>query len=209
MMVFQKLRIWIRHLRYPGSAAYWEKRYVAGGDSGAGSSGLLAQYKAATVNQFVATHGITSVVEFGCGDGQQLQLAQYPAYLGLDIAPSSIHRCRELFALDPHKQFALYTPETFQPLEVQRDMALSLEVIFHLTEDRLYQLYMAHLFASARKWVVVFSSNGDDDTGGRFPHVRIRRFLADVPPGWVLHTQLPNPHSDRSMSEFYFFQKQE
>jgi hypothetical protein len=35
----------------------------------------------------VAERRIRSVIEFGCGDGNQLGLMRYPSYLGLDIEP--------------------------------------------------------------------------------------------------------------------------
>lgn len=60
---------WAFHRSFPGSAAYWEKRYERGGTSGPGSCGRLAQFKAEVVNRFVAEHDVQSVVEFGCGDG--------------------------------------------------------------------------------------------------------------------------------------------
>ncbi len=63
--------------------AYWENRYRRGGTSGAGSEGALADYKARFVNDFVAEHRIDSVIEFGCGDGRQLEGMRYPRYLGL------------------------------------------------------------------------------------------------------------------------------
>lgn len=197
----------IRRMRYPGSRRYWEKRYASGGHSGAGSSGLLAAYKAETVNRFVAENNIGSVVELGCGDGQQLSLAHYPDYTGLDIAPSAIARCQEIFKDDASKKFALYVPETFNPAACSADMALSMEVIFHLTEDGLYHRYLRHLFGSARRWVVIFSANADDTTQGIFPHFRPRRFLPDIPPGWALRAQYPNPHADISLSTFFFFEK--
>ena len=50
---FQQLRIAFRRLRYPGDGAYWERRYAKGGNSGTGSSGVLATYKAEIVNRFV------------------------------------------------------------------------------------------------------------------------------------------------------------
>lgn len=205
--MFGSLRFFIRRLRYPGSLVYWEVRYASGGHSGAGSSGRLAAYKAEWLNCFVTGQGIHSVVEFGCGDGQQLQLACYPAYTGLDVAPSAIARCRRLFAGDESKQFALYQPFQFKPEAVQADLSLSLEVIFHLTEDAVYRLYMQHLFAASRRWVVVFSSDEDDQTGGRFPHFRPRRFTPDVPPGWILRERVENPHRDISVSSFFVFEK--
>lgn len=207
MSLFQKLLIVFRRLRYPGSVAYWEKRYANGGDSGAGSSGVLAAYKAAVLNQFVLEQGIRSVLEFGCGDGQQLQVADYPAYTGLDIAPSAIKRCRQIFKDDAAKTFAVYDPASFNPAENQADATFSLEVIFHLTEEKTYRLYLEHLFASARQWVVIFAANAEDNTRGIFPHFKPRRFLPDVPPGWKLQRQVPNPHADISVSEFFFFEK--
>jgi SAM-dependent methyltransferase len=204
---FQKILVTIRRLRYPGSLRYWERRYARGGHSGAGSSGILAAYKAEVVNRFVAENGIMSVVELGCGDGQQLRLADYPAYIGLDISASAIARCRKIFAGDPTKTFAICGPKNFQVADYQSDMALSMEVIFHLTEENVYQKYLHDLFASARKWVVVFSSDETDSTGGIFPHFRPRRFTSDVPPDWVLRRQLTTPHRDISQSDFFFFEK--
>lgn len=205
--LFRKIRIFIRRLRYPGSRTYWERRYAGGGDSGAGSSGRLADWKAEVVNRFVQTHNIQSVVEFGCGDGQQLLLAEYPAYLGLDVSKTAVGRCRALFAADPSKIFELYDPFQFHPPGACADMALSLEVIFHLTEDDVYLLYLRHLFAAASRWVVIFSSDETDNTGGIFPHFRPRRFTPDVPPGWVLRERISNPHRDISVSDFFFFEK--
>lgn len=207
MHLVRKLLIALRRLRYPGSKIYWERRYAHGGDSGAGSSGKLAAYKAEIVNHFVQEHDIQSVVEFGCGDGQQLLLANYPSYFGLDISKTTVERCRVLFAKDPSKRFEIYRPETFNPADFQADVAISLEVIFHLTEENIYQKYLQHLFASARRWVVIFSSDEADATGGIFPHFKPRRFTPDVPPGWVLRERLTNPHRDLSVSDFFFFEK--
>src|SRR5579859_8234848 len=64
-----------RQLQFRGSSTYWEERYRAGGNSGAGSYGRLAEFKAEVLNGFVHSRGIRSVVEFGCGDGAQLALA--------------------------------------------------------------------------------------------------------------------------------------
>lgn len=207
MHFFKKLCIALRQLRYPGSPAYWERRYARGGDSGAGAAGRLAAYKAEVLNRFVREHNIQSVTEFGCGDGQQLRLADYPAYCGLDISKTAIARCRSLFAADASKKFEIYKPDTFSPDDFQADMTLSLEVVFHLTEEDLYRLHLQHLFTCARRWVVIFSSDEEDTTGGVFPHFRPRRFTPDVPPGWVLRERLANPHRDISVSDLFFFEK--
>lgn len=196
-----------RRLRYPGSVRYWEKRYAAGGNSGPGSSGILAAYKAQVVNGFVAEMNLHSVTELGCGDGQQLALAQYPAYCGLDIAPSAVDICRRKFSENKRYRFEIYHPDNFQYADYQSDITLSLEVIFHLTEEKLYRLYLQHLFACARKWVVIFSSDAPDNTGGVFPHFKPRHFTRDIPADWVLRRKTENPHRNLSISDFYFFEK--
>ena len=196
-----------RRLRYPGSIRYWERRYARGGDSGSGSSGRLAAYKADWLNRFVQEHEVQQVIEFGCGDGQQLQLAKYPNYLGLDVAPSAVRRCRELFAGDTSKQFAVYNPFSFEPTNGQADLALSIEVLFHLTEDAVYERYLQHLFTSSRRWVVIFAPDEPDRTGGQFPHLRPREFTKDVPETWILRRRDENPHRDISISDFFVFER--
>src|SRR5689334_12644093 len=100
---------------FPGSAEYWENRYSAGGHSGVGSYGSFAQFKADVLNEFVATNHIENVIEFGCGDGNQLSLAKYPKYMGFDVSSTALSKCRQRFESDPSKSFRLvsdYSGET-------------------------------------------------------------------------------------------------
>lgn len=198
----------LRRLRYPGSARYWQRRYARGGNSGSGSAGPLARYKADFLNRFVREHDIRSVVEYGCGDGRQLQLADYPQYTGLDIAPAAVARCQTLFAADATKRFAVYDPFSFQPADFQAELALSLEVVFHLTENDLYERHLRHLFASARRRVVIFAA--DEDRATPFPHFRPRRFTPDaarLAPDWRLIERVENPLGEWSVSQFFVFEK--
>jgi hypothetical protein len=78
---------------FPGSAEYWEKRYSTAGDSGVGSYGFFAEFKADVLNHFVFTHDIQTVIEFGCGGGNQLSLATYPKYLGFDVSSTVLEKC--------------------------------------------------------------------------------------------------------------------
>ena len=77
------------------SRKYWEDRYHQGGNSGAGSYGRLGQFKANVLNAFVSEWDIRSVIEWGCGDGHQLSLADYPEYLGIDISEKAVEICRK------------------------------------------------------------------------------------------------------------------
>ena len=71
------------------SARYWEDRYADGGNSGDGSQGLNAQFKADFLNAFVKEPKVMNVIEYGCGDGRQLQL------LAATIPPAPALMCRQ------------------------------------------------------------------------------------------------------------------
>ena len=84
---------------------YWEARYAAGGNSGKGSGGVFAEFKAEIVNTFVREHDIASVIDFGCGDGAQLALAEYAKYIGLDTSKTAVEMCRDRFKDDRTKTY--------------------------------------------------------------------------------------------------------
>lgn len=73
-------------IRFPGSKEYWEERYKGEGTSGLGSYGKFAEFKAEIINSFVKDNKINSVIDFGCGDGNQLSLFEIPYYIGLDVS---------------------------------------------------------------------------------------------------------------------------
>lgn len=87
--------------QFVGSADYWEKRYSSGGNSGVGSYDKFADFKARVLNRFVEEEKISSITELGCGDGNQLNYANYNVYLGVDVSETAIKKCSERFA---HKQ---------------------------------------------------------------------------------------------------------
>lgn len=194
------------------SRDYWETRYRTGRDSGAGSRGELARFKAETINAFVAECGVRRVVEFGCGDGRQLALAEYPSYLGLDVSPKAVEMCRRRFRGDETKSFRVLDPAT--PAEgVEADLALSLDVIYHLVEDEVFEAHMRALFAGPWRHVIIFSSNEDERVS---PHVRRRRFTDWVEAhaeGWALLRRVENPHqyqgdtSRGSTADFYIYER--
>jgi hypothetical protein len=197
---------------FPGSAAYWEQRYSAGGNSGVGSYALFAQFKADVLNRFVAAHRVQTIAEFGCGDGNQLSLATYPSYVGFDVSSTVISQCRERFKMDHSKAFHLvneYQGQTF-------DLALSLDVIYHLVEDDVYTHYMRTLFQASNRYVIIYASDTDDNRGYEGTYIRHRKFtrwIHDSLSNWKLIEHLPNRypyHGDYrkgSFAEFFIYEK--
>jgi SAM-dependent methyltransferase len=197
---------------FPGSERYWSQRYDSGGNSGPGSYNHLAEFKAEILNKFVKENSIPTVMEFGCGDGNQLKLADYPHYLGFDISSAAIDICKQAFAEDERKRFKTvkeYDGETAQ-------LTLSLDVIYHLIEDDVFHAYMERLFNSSERFVIVYSSDTDSNPPGQAPHVRHRKFTKWVEmnkPNWKLIEYIPNRYplkNDQhreSFADFYVFEK--
>ena len=146
----RRLSLLRQRLSFGGSAPFWDRNYARGGTSGAGSYGTLGTAKAEFLNAFVREHGVRSVTEFGCGDGHQLSLADYPRYIGLDVSRAAIALCKRRFADDPTKSFFLYDGSCFVDRAglFTSDLAISLDVIYHLVEDPVFETYMTHLFAA-------------------------------------------------------------
>jgi len=154
------------------------------------------------------------VIEFGCGDGNQLSLADYPAYIGLDVSETAIKLCIQRFVGDRTKSFFLYDPHCFSdPTGALRaDVAISLDVLFHLVDDSLFGLHLRHLFGAGARFVVICSSNA------AFPdaaaHVRHRTFTDTVAsgfPAWRLIEHIANPvpyngnYKETSPSDFFVY----
>jgi hypothetical protein len=197
--------------RFRHSADYWERRYLDGGNSGAGSYNRLAQFKAEFINDFVARNAVRSVIEFGSGDGAQLELASYPEYIGVDVSEAAIEATQSRFRSDPTKRF--YHPSVL-PQGTKAELALSLDVIYHLVEDDVFDRYMWALFDAATRFVIVYSSN--DERPPPAPHVRHRRFTDWIDknrPGFLLREHVPNTFpldendpENTSFADFYVFE---
>lgn len=209
-------RLWRRLIRpqrpFSTSQDYWITRYNAGGNSGDGSYNQLAAFKAETLNDFVTKAKIRQVIEYGCGDGNQLALSKYPSYLGFDVSGRALTLCKNAFAGDETKSFRHMSEYKGDRAE----LTLSLDVIYHLVEDDVFLDYMKRLFDSADRYVVIYSSNTDENRPNQEAHVRHREFsrwVDEARPSWKLRMRIPNryPFDCRtgrgSFADFYIYEK--
>jgi len=209
----------VNRLRFDNSSSYWEERYKKGRSSGEGSYGRLAAYKADVINSFIKKERVSSVIEFGCGDGNQLSLFQCPSYIGLDISANAISLCRRRFEGDITKSFFLYSPDCFidNGHIFIAQLTLSLDVIYHIVEDELFAKYMHDLFNASSKHVIIYSSN-DETIKEVSAHVRHRKFTNWVEKhcaDWNLVAKLTNPfpYNERdpkeatSFADFYVYNR--
>lgn len=206
------LRYFFRRRKEEGefcSHVYWRSRYEAGGNSGAGSYGRLAEYKAGFINDLVAQCKPRDVIEFGSGDGNQCSLLTIEKYTGVDISPSVVAACRTRFAR--HKGWRFLTEAEYQADPIQADLSMSLDVIYHLVEDEVFERYMATLFAASTEFVLIYSS--DTEMPSEATHVRHRRYsdwVAAHAPAFALvqvfeHPFPNSPGSDPRTTSFARF----
>ena len=187
------------------STVWWEQHYASGRDSVLGSSGLLGQYKASFVDEFIGEWNIQSVVDLGCGDGGQIsQMRRLPEYVGLDTSQTAIEKCRSRNSGELNKTFALRddweSTRTF-------DMAISLDVLYHLHERDVFEGYLGDLFGLAERFVILYTTNEDA------PYVpdacmRSRHFtpwVAQNLPRWELIAAPPPFEKTLSRASFFVY----
>jgi SAM-dependent methyltransferase len=194
---------------------YWKARWANGGGPGKGSRGRLAVFKAEVLNGFARENSIQSVIEWGCGNGDQFELLRFPSFTGIDISSHAIGACRSKFNGRSDCQF--FAADEYQQLG-KADLALSLDVIYHLTDDAAFNAYMRQLFDSANRFVIIYSSNWNGGWGSD-RHVRHRRFtdwVQDNALEWKLTRRIKNRYPRRpllllrqfrSFCDFYIFER--
>lgn len=150
---------------------FWENRYKVGGNSGAGSYGEYAKYKAEIINNYVQKYEIKTISDFGCGDGNQISLLKgFGSYSGYDISEFIVKKCREKFSDLP---MAFFNDINNMPAA---ELTLSLDVIYHIVDEKEYEKYLSCLFDKSKRFVLIFSSNHDNNNHGAKEYIHHRKF---------------------------------
>jgi len=199
------------------STSYWISRYETGGHSGQGSRGKLAYYKASVVNEIIKKYHIDKMIEFGSGDGYQCSLFNVESYIGFDVSEKMVQYCNNKYK---HRGWNFHTLQPTELLNnVSSSLTLSLDVIFHLIEDEVFDTYMQNLLNCSEKFVLIYSSDRDPEPGEKLsPHVKHRKYsdwIQKNAPDFTLVSRWTNPYryspgkdqSSTSFSEFKLFQK--
>lgn len=186
-------------------AGYWDRRYRSEGDSGAGSRGSEGDYKARFVSGLVKDLEAASVIDWGCGDGQVLEKLDLHGaeYTGVDVSEAAVARLRERFADRPDYAFTLpYGSERWE----RRELALSMDVLFHFPNDADYEEYLDRLFGSARRFVLIYTTDSEEGRTAR--HVRRRKITVDIAerfPEWELTRA--EPPLVEGLASFFLYER--
>jgi hypothetical protein len=144
---------------------YWDERYRRGENSGDGSYGEQLQKKLSLLKGL----GITSITDVGCGDfnfGKNL-LEIYPQakYTGYDLSSVIIEKNKKNF---PKYEFTNYG------VLPQADLILCVDVLFHILDDKNYELALQDLDNLWRKYLAVTAYEYDNpEIKG---HIKVRKF---------------------------------
>ncbi|WP_408643004.1 class I SAM-dependent methyltransferase [Lacrimispora saccharolytica] len=82
----------------------------------------------------------------GCGDGNQLSQIKYKRYVGVDVSQTIIEQNRVKFKDDNSKQLFCALTERALYIDNRYELAISMDVIFHLLEESVFEKYMEGLF---------------------------------------------------------------
>lgn len=188
------------------SSKYWENRYNSGGNSGCGSYNSNCDYKASVINRFLEQNKITSSIELGCGDGNQLSHINYKRYYGFDVSETAVKICKDKFEHEKEFNFT----SNLEDLPLKSELVLSLDVIYHLVEDGVYEKYIKDLFSKSSKYVIIFSTNYENNkTSSHVKHREILPYIKKQISDFDLFETLQTPNEIRTSANFYFFKKKE
>lgn len=208
----------IAKIMFRGSKNYWINNYEKGGNSGEGSYNIFAKQKGEMVNDFIRTHNIKKIIELGCGDGNQLSYYNLNnvRYYGFDVSEKAINLCKEKHKHYLNKSFFVIDDNFIVPKATDNtiDLALSMDVIFHLIEDTVFYEHLDILFNSSQKYVMIFGVN-IENTKNEPAHVKHRMFvpiILDRFKDWELYKIIKSKTKDERFILFpdmYIFRKVE
>ena len=142
-----------------------------------------------------------------------MSLANYKNYIGFDVSQTAINICKNKFYNDSNKTFIHLTDNIINYKKA--DLSISLDVIFHLLENNVFESYMNNLFNSSNKYVIIYSSNYDKK---RYKIVRHRKFTDWIDQylssSWKIKEYIPNKYprgskfsGTTSYCNFYIYEK--
>ncbi len=191
---------------------YWELNYLLGQSSGTGSYGVLAEFKANVINAYILKKNITSVIEFGCGDGNQLSYMDYKQYLGLDIAKSAIDLCKAQYGSDENKSFLWYQPGyLINKSFITAELVVCLDVLYHIVEDGDFIQTLNDIFSCAGKAVILYTKIAEADKETEIETIKDRdifKYLEKYKDFKVTEL-IPQKHPGISSADFIILERKE
>lgn len=152
--------------------AYWNSRYGMGGTSGAGSIGLIRDWKWSVIEKYVTD--LDDFIDIGCGDREFWKGRSASKYVGVDLSSVLIERHKPQY---PEFRFVCAGGE--ERLEgLHAKVVLCLDMLFHVLDDAAYSAILENLAHYSRDWIFIYTwrTNPFATFGGRIGLLRARQF---------------------------------
>lgn len=127
--------------------------------------------------------------------------------LGLDISSTAVEICKKKLQNNSSYKFDVYN-EQYKNNNIY-DLALSLDVIYHILDHQNYKKYMTDLFKFSKKYVIIYSNNYN---GVQCGHMHERQFTSDLDvwfPEWNLKEFIKQKYPHKSSADFYIYEKRD
>lgn len=136
----------------------WGRDVAGGGTSGTGSTLAITQEYRAYIEDFIRTHGVTSVVDAGSGDWGFSHAIDWggASYLGVDIASDVVAAVRSRHETD-NVRFQVGDITDDLPAA---DLLISKDVLQHLSNDLVRKFIRNNLRPGKYKWVILTNDRG-------------------------------------------------
>jgi len=125
-------------------------------NSGLGSRGLLAKFKADFVNNFIKENNIETLFDFGCGDLHNSSMIEVSEYLGIDIVghkiPKEVKADSFRTAVSRFDEFVCEEPA---------DMTLCMDVLYHILngEEEYLKATLEKLVECSKRYIVIYAQD--------------------------------------------------
>lgn len=155
---------------------YWEDRYAKGGNSGSGSYGDNAKFKADVINRVILEYDCKDMVEFGCGDCNQMKMFDKIPYIGYDISPTIIKKNWHDYGVGDVEFGVMDMDGDYKNI---RDLSVCVDVLFHLTIEEDWLKLIDHVCNAAKKMIII-TTNTEVIKEEYFPHVNFKRKILPI-----------------------------
>ena len=180
--------------KFINSSQYWEDRYYYGGNSGSGSYYKNAAEKANYLNAKIDQFDIDTIVDIGCGDGNNLKLFKIQNYYGFDVSKTIIFQNKKKFKQDRSKQFLIIDKNFDENLSsirnqknIKKIICVSFDVIGHLVEDEIYDNHLKSFDLVNPDYLIISNFDVETEYDLSVPHIKHRNYSRDLlNKGWKL-----------------------
>jgi hypothetical protein len=183
------------------SIEIWKRRPD---NSGLGSRGQLAKFKADFVSKFVKDNNIQTLIDFGCGDLYNSSMIEVPSYLGVDIVAHNMPD-------NPRANTFEAVVSRFDEFECEEpaDMVLCMDVLYHILpgEQDYLKAALENMLKSTKKYLVIYAQDSYDENivwKGHMFNSPWRQLLEEMDVELTYH-QKQEEYGDGPRSEAVFF----